>query len=338
MGGFGFDCGTYNLVACHRDSDGNFIHKREVNAFLEMPLENRFVFNMMKTAGVPLIERGDVAYALGEAAINMAYTMPSIELKRPMKDGCVNPKERDAFEIMNIMMHSLLDDVQNEGDLLYYSVPANAINAETDADYHGKILEAIFKAYRSKPDGFKITPMPINEALALVYAELAEKAFTGIGISFGAGMVNLCFAMYGAPVFTFSIVNSGDWIDKQAARATGESVTFINKEKEKIDLGQEPKTLVERAIITQYNLMIEKTVGTIKKGLIDHSDKKARLDHPVDIIIAGGTSSPPGFDSLFAKVLKNADLPIDIGRVIRPNDPLYSVARGCLIAAENASQ
>ena len=84
--------------------------------------------------------------------------------------------------------------------------------------------------------------------------------------------------------------------------------------------------------------MIEKTVGTIKKGLIDHSDKKARLDHPVDIIIAGGTSSPPGFDSLFAKVLKNAELPIDIGRVIRPNDPLYSVARGCLIAAENASQ
>lgn len=334
---YGFDCGTYNLVSCHRDEDGNFIHKREVNAFLEMPLENRFVFNMMKTAGVPLIERGEVAYALGEAAINMAYTMPTIELKRPMKDGCVNPKERDAFEIMNIMMHSLLD-VKNDGDLLYYSVPANAINQETDADYHGKILEAIFKAYQSVPDKFRINAMPINEALALVYAELANKAFTGIGISFGAGMVNLCFAMYGKDIFTFSIVNSGDWIDKQAARATGESITFINKEKEKIDLGKEPTTLVERAIMTQYNLMIEKTVGTIKKGLIDHADKKARLDHPVDIIIAGGTSSPPGFDQLFTKVLKNADLPIEIGKVIRPNDPLYSVARGCLIAAENATQ
>jgi len=336
--GYGFDCGTFNLVACHRDEDGNFIHNTQVNAFLEMPLENRFVFNMMKNAGVPLIERGDVAYALGDAAINMAYTMPSIELKRPMKDGCVNPKERDAFEIMNIMMHSLLDNVQSDGELLYYSVPANAINAETDADYHAKILEAIFKAYRSKPDGYKVTAHPINEALALVYAELADKAFTGIGISFGAGMVNLCFAMYGKDIFTFSIVNSGDWIDSRAARATGESVTFINKEKEKIDLGQEPKTLIERAIMTQYNLMIEKTVGSIKKGLIDHADKKARLDHPIDIIIAGGTSSPPGFEKLFTKILKDADLPIDIGDIIRPNDPLYSVARGCLIAAENATQ
>lgn len=48
-----------------------------------------------------------------------------------------------------------------------------------------------------------------------------------------AGMVNICYAMYGNPVFSFSIVNSGDWIDKQAAKATGESISFINKEKTK---------------------------------------------------------------------------------------------------------
>jgi len=48
----------------------------------------------MKTAGVPLIERENVAYALGESAVNMAYTLPTLELKRPMKDGCVNPKEK----------------------------------------------------------------------------------------------------------------------------------------------------------------------------------------------------------------------------------------------------
>lgn len=335
MAQWGFDAGTYNLVACRRDKDGNFVHKREVNAFLEMPLDNKFVFNMMKTAGVPLIERGDTAYALGEASINMAYTMPQIELKRPMKDGCVNPKERDAFEIMSIMIHSLLN-VESDGDVVYYSVPANAINQETDADYHSKILEAIFKAYKSKPDGFKITAHPINEALALVYAELASKAFTGISISFGSGMVNVCFAMYGKDIFAYSLVNCGDWIDKQAAKATGENIAFINKEKTKIDLSKEPKTLVERAIMTQYNLMIEKAVGGIKKGLVEHADKKVRLDHPIDVVIAGGTASPPGFDKLFAKIIKNADLPIEIGEIIRPDDPLFSVARGCCIAAENA--
>ena len=75
----GFDCGTYHLVSCKR-KDKEIVFKKEVNAFLEMPLDNRFVFNMMKNAGVPLIEQpeANIAYALGEAAVNMAYTMNQI--------------------------------------------------------------------------------------------------------------------------------------------------------------------------------------------------------------------------------------------------------------------
>lgn len=331
----GFDVGTYNLVCCTRDDKGNFINKREVNAFLELPLENRFVFNMMKNAGVPLIEREDVAYALGEAAVNMAYTMSQIELKRPMAHGCVNPKEKDAFQILSIMIHSLLDDVKQDNETLYYCVPANAINEETDAAYHSKVLEAIFKAYKSDK-GYKVNASPINEALALVYAELGKKAYTGIAASFGAGMVNVCYAMYGQPMFTFAIVNSGDWIDKQAAKATGESPTFINKEKTKIDLSKPPTNLVERAIQTQYRLMIEHTVNNLKKGL-EGASKAIHTENPVDIVIAGGTSSPNGFAQLFKETLEQAKLSIKIGEIVKPSDPLYSVARGCLIAAEAAN-
>lgn len=331
----GFDCGTYNLVCCSRDENNNFSYKREVNAFLEIPLENRFVFNMMKSAGVPLIERDNVAYALGEAAVNMAYTMSQIELKRPMTHGCVNPKEKDAFQIMSVMMHSLMDGVKKDKEVLYYSVPANAINQDTDADYHQRILEAIFKAYKNE-SGYGVDAQPINEALALVYAELANKAYTGIGVSCGAGMVNVCFAMYGNPVFSFSIVNSGDWIDKQAAKATGENIAFINVEKTKIDLTKPPATLVERAINTQYRLMIEHTVTGIKKGFADIT-KTVRTDMPVDVVIAGGTSSPNGFSDLFKETLEQTSLPIKVGEIVRPGDPLYSVARGCLAAAEAAN-
>jgi actin-like ATPase involved in cell morphogenesis len=334
----GFDAGTYNLVTCKRNDKGDLVYKREVNAFLEMELENDFVFNMMKKSGVPLIHREDAnkAYALGEAAIKMAYTMNHLVLKRPMMNGCVNPAEKDAFQIMSIMMHSLLDNITRDRELLYYSVPANAINAETDAEYHAKLLDAIFKAYKSD-QGYSVDARPINEGMALVYAEMADKLFTGIGVSCGAGMVNVAFSLFGAEVFTFSIVNSGDWIDRQAAKATGESIAFINREKHKIDLGREPKNLVERAIRTQYELMIEKTVAGIKKGLSENKDKKARLDHPIDVIVAGGSASPPGFDTLFRNLLLTSGADIEIGEVIRPNDPLFSVARGCLVAAENAS-
>ena len=337
MSGIGFDCGTYNLICCKRNDEADFLYKREVNAFLEMPLDNDFVYNMMEQAGVPLIRRDDanVAYALGDAALKMAYTMNNIDLKRPMKDGCVNPREQHAFQIMNIMIHSLLDEVSHDGELLYYSVPANAINEETDADYHGRLLKAIFEAFETDK-GWKVDPRPINEGMALVYSELADKMFTGIGISCGAGMVNVAFSLFGAEVFSFALINSGDWIDRQAARATGESVAFINHEKEKIDLNKEPENLVERAIKTQYELMIERTIGGIKKGLEEHKDKQARLDDPIDVIVAGGTASPPGFEELFSKLLHSAGITANIGKVIRPEKPLYSVARGCLIAAENA--
>lgn len=330
----GFDCGTYTLVSCKRTKEGKEDFKKEINAFLELPLENRFVFNMMKNAGVPLIERDNVAYALGEAAVNMAYTMSALELKRPMKDGCVNPSEKDAFQIMSIMIHSLIDPISKDGERLYYSVPANAVNQETDADYHSKILEAIFKSYESE-EGYKVDARPINEALAIVYAELAQKAFTGIGISCGGGMVNVCYAMYGNPIFQFAIVNSGDWIDKQAAKATGESVAFINQEKMKVDLLKPPENLVERAIQTQYNLMIEKTVAGIKNGFVN-AKSSVKTNQAIDVVVAGGTACAKGFDQIFKDTLLKAKIGIDVGNVTRPKDALYSVAKGCLLAAENA--
>lgn len=334
MGKIGYDAGTFNAIVCKRDKDGNFVYKKEINAFIELPLENRFVFNMMRQAGVPLIERGDIAYALGEAAVNMAYTLPTLELKRPMKEGCVNPKERDAFQIMSIMAHSLIDPVEKDGDSLYYSVPANAINTDTDADYHSKVLESIFRGYESD-EGNKVVPKAINEALAVVYAELGKKAYTGVGLSFGAGMINVCYAMYGNPIFQFAIVNSGDWIDKQAAKATSESTTFINKEKTKIDLLAQPQNLVERAIQTQYRLMIEKTVNGIKEGLAS-AKQSVKSENPVDFVVAGGTSLAKGFTEIFSETLKQANLNIPVGDVIRPAEPLYCVAKGCLLAAEAA--
>jgi hypothetical protein len=336
--GIGFDCGTYTLICCQRDDKKNIVKKEGINAFIEFLLEDddRMTFNMMDTAGVPIVEHEGYGYALGEHAVNMAYAMPGIELKRPMKEGCVNPNEMNGFEILKIMIHSLLDEIKRDKEVLYYSVPANALNEETDADYHQKTLDLIFRSFEDG-EGRKVDPHPINEGLALIYAELGKKAFTGLGISCGAGMVNICFAIYGHPVFEFSLVNSGDWIDKMAGKAIGEDPTFINKEKTKIDLSKPPETLLERAVQTQYTIMLEKTITGIKNGL-KGAGKKARTGEAIDVVVAGGSSLPTGFTNLFKKILIDAKLPLNVGKIIRPSDPLYSVARGCLIAAENAGK
>ena len=331
------DVGTYTLVACERDSNKEIVYRQEINAFIEIPLENRFVFNMMKAAGVPLVERKDagIAYALGSASVDMAYTMNQIELKRPMIDGCLNPKEKNSQQIMSVMLHGLIGELKHDKEKLFYCVPANAVNSQTDAEYHSRVLKAMFNAYKDK-NGFGVDAHPINEALALLYSACPkEDNYTGLAISFGAGMKNICFSIFGNPVFQFALVDSGDWIDRMSAKATGESIAFINKAKVGLDLTKEQDSLVLRAIKTQYEILMQKTVLEIKKEL-EKAGNAARAPHPISIVIAGGVTMPLGFSELFEKLVREAKLPIEIKGVIRPPEPLLSVAKGCLLAAEQS--
>jgi hypothetical protein len=331
----GLDCGTYNLIRAKRGEKENEVkYKKEVNAFLEISLDDRYTFNMLKNTGkVQLIEKDKVAYIVGEAAMKMSYALPKLELKRPMRNGCLNSSEKDAFRNLMIMIHSLMGEVENDKEIVYYSVPANALNEKTDADFHQKVLEDIFKRYNV--NGKTVQAYPINEALALVFAELGDKAFTGIGLSFGGGMVNFCYSVYSRPVVQFSLVNSGDWIDQQTALVTGENVVTINKIKHTIDLTKSYNNTVERAIQAQYKILIEKTIANVKKALVS-AGNAVRADEPVDIILGGGTVSPNGFEELVGTAIKESEFPIPIGHIHKPKDHLYSVAKGTLIAAENA--
>ena len=55
----------------------------------------------------------------------------------------------------------------------------------------------------------------INEGLAVVYGELEDSNYTGIGISCGGGLCNVCLAYLSVPVLSFSIPKAGDYIDYQ---------------------------------------------------------------------------------------------------------------------------
>lgn len=336
MSSLGFDVGTYNLVCARRNENGTEInYTKEINAYIELDLQNqnKAFFNIVK-GRVPIIERGDKGYIFGQAALDMALAMPKLELKRPMSGGCLNPKEKDSFKILQLMCHSMVGrDIQDK-EVIYYCVPANAVNAETDSDFHREVLHDVFKSYNI--GGKKLTPYHMNEAMAIIYAELADKQFTGIAVSAGSGMINFCYSMYATEVCSFSIVNSGDWIDQQAAKACGETPVFVNRAKHKIDLNKDPVNEIEQAIKIQYKLMVDHTVMNIKQAL-QRAENKIQTDQPIDIIVAGGTSSPPGFVEMFKEAIDNARLPIPIGNIRKPDDHLYTVARGLLVAAE-ASQ
>jgi hypothetical protein len=181
------------------------------------------------------------------------------------------------------------------------------------------------------------SPEPINEGMSVIYSELADREFTGLGVSFGAGMTNVCLAYYAVPVMKFSIARGGDWIDEKAAQATGTPVDKVTSTKEndfeldfQTDVGG-----VEGALSIYYDNLLDYVIENIITE-VDEGDVEEGLDVPV--VVTGGTSSPEGFEELFAQRLNEADLPFSISGVHRADNPMYSVAQGALVAARSEEE
>ena len=145
-------------------------------------------------------------------------------------------------------------------------------------------------------------------------------------------MVNCCYTIFGVPIFAFSHTNSGDWIDEQAAKSCGESVAYINNVKKDVDLSAEPKNSIERAIIYNYQIMIENAIKSMVDGVVK-AGTRADAGKPVPIIVAGGTAMPKGFIEFFKMVFEKQTFPIPIKDIRLAEDPLHTVAKGCFIAA-----
>ena len=211
--GRGLDVGTANLLSAVQDSGGEIIVKRERNAFLEIPAEFAGNRDMLTKLNVPYVSFQNRLYVLGDASFNLA-NMFGKEVRRPMQDGFLSPGEQDAIPMLRFIVDRLLGKPKAEGEPVYFCIPAPSIDKENDTVYHEGIVTSILKKL-----GY--TPNAMNEGHAIVYSELAEQDFTGIGVSCGGGMFNVCVAYKTIPAVTFSVSRGGDWIDNHVAKVMG---------------------------------------------------------------------------------------------------------------------
>jgi ferredoxin len=127
------------------------------------------------------------------------------------------------------------------GELCFFSVPANPIDFSLNATYHEKLLQDLLGRL-----GYDARPQ--HEGHAAVLAELAEDDFTGIGISCGGGMHNVCVAYKALNVISFSTTRGGDWIDRHVAQVLGISQARATRIKESgVDLAN-PRNREEQAV------------------------------------------------------------------------------------------
>jgi hypothetical protein len=174
---------------------------------------------------------------------------------------------------------------------------------------------------------------PIAEGLAVVFGELAGANFTGVGISCGSGLCNVCLAVLSVPVINFSIPKAGDFIDAKAAQVTGELATRLRVQKEQsFRLNGLSGDRVQNALNVYYAEMIDHLVEALR-ATISSAQRLPKLDKSVPLVLSGGTAMPAGFLARFEAALRAKEFPLRLSDVRISSDPLNSTARGALMAA-----
>jgi actin-like ATPase involved in cell morphogenesis len=322
----GLDVGTSKVVAARRR--GKEIETAaQLNAFIAVPY-SRFTETILGQNDISYFREDDELVIYGSATDRFA-NMFNADSRRPMADGVLNPREKLSLAVLEAILDALVPKAPRAraaSETLAFSVPAALEGKESELIHHEATLRRYFESL-----GYKA--VAINEGLAVIFSELEEENFTGIGVSCGGGMCNVTLAYLSIPSIMFSIVKGGDYIDTAVGNVVNEHATRVRVLKEEgLDLSRPPKDKFEKALSIYYEDLVETLVESLRRA-ISKAEKLPRTDRPLPIVLSGGTAKPKGFKDIFERSLRARSMPIEISGVQMASDPLTATARGALIAA-----
>ena len=344
----GIDIGTMFLVKSEIDDvaqETTFSVER--NVFLQAATTSD-TEETLKENSWSFVKYKDKHYILGEDAIKLKNLLTvSVksekegivatkigELRRPMQHGILNTgEEKLAVAIIQKLIANLLGEPSSGNEVLCFCTPGDPVDKNISVLFHKTMLSNFLTGL-----GYQIECIP--EALAIIFSERpvaddpdeGEVPFSGISFSFGAGMANICFSWKKLPLISFSVARSGDWIDQESARTAGINTAAMTRYKEvHLDLGNvDYSDMRQAALDIFYQNMIENTLTRFSEKF---NELDNQVDCPLEIVVAGGTASVPGFIGKFEAVLNNQDLPFKVKSVRLAENPLFAVSNGCLIKA-----
>jgi actin-like ATPase involved in cell morphogenesis len=306
----GIDVGTSKVVVSRRGTR-DVASTTQLNAFLPVPFSPVTERTLQQQSDIHYFRDGDELVIFGSATERFA-NMFNAEARRPMADGMLNPKEKQAWPVLEAILQSLVPKPRSQSEVLAFSVPAAAPGHEAQLTYHEASLRQHFSSL-----GYRA--MAINEGLAVIFSELEDHNFTGIGISCGGGMCNATLAFLSIPSIMVSVAKAGDFIDSSVGAAVGEHATRV-------------KAIKEESLDLSYEDVVDSLVDTLRRA-ISKAEKLPKADRALPIVLAGGTAKPKGFRDLFERTLRARRLPVEVSEVRMASDPLTATARGAHIAA-----
>jgi hypothetical protein len=320
----GLDVGTSKVVSARRGGK-DVACAVQLNAFIPVPYSPVTERTIQQQSEIHHFRDGDEIVIYGSATERFA-NMFNAETRRTMADGLINPGEKLAWPVLEQILKTLVPKPQTASEILAFSVPAAPPGKEAQLTYHEATLR---KHLRSV--GYRA--MAINEGLAVIFSELEDHNFTGIGVSCGGGMCNATLAFLSIPSIMVALPKAGDFIDRSAGEAVGEHATRVKAIKEEgLDLTRAPRDKLEKALHIYYEDVVETLVDTMRRA-ISRAENLPKTDRALPMVLAGGTAKPRGFRELFERTLRARKFPVEISEIRMASDPLTSTARGAHIAA-----
>jgi hypothetical protein len=318
----GLDIGTSRVVLASQ-AESDFQYQSQRNAFISIPYL-KMTESALQKGNVPHVIQGDTIIIHGNESEAMADLLQA-ESRHPMARGFLNPREPDNLSVLYKIIETLCGKPK-EKQLVYFSVPA-APHGEADSlTYHETTIKQML-------DGLGYRAKSITEGLAVVYAELEDSNYTGIGISCGGGLCNVCLSYLSVPVLSFSIPKAGDFIDSSSATVIGDRATRIRIAKEEsFHFNGHYADKTNQVIAVYYDNMIQTLAESLKEQL-SKCRTLAKVARTIPLVLSGGSTLPGGFRDRFEGVLRESNLPIALSEIRLAENPLNSTAKGALIAA-----
>jgi hypothetical protein len=318
----GLDVGTSRIVTA-RQANHEIKYDVQLNAFVTIPY-SKMTEKVLAKERVPHHVDGNEILVHGNESERFADLLNK-DVRRTMTRGLLNPDEPDSVKLIREITAAIAGRAE-KGQKLCFTVPAAPLGAEENLTYHEATIRQILGEL-----GFEASS--INEGLAVVYAELESTNYTGIGISCGGGLCNVCLAYLSVPVVSFSIPKAGDFIDANAASVTGEHANRIRILKEQsFYLNGSFENKLYQALGVYYDDMIQSLVAGLR-NTFQGARNLPKLSKPIPLVLSGGTAMPKGFGERFEKILRASDFPIELSEIRVAADPLTATAKGALVAA-----
>jgi hypothetical protein len=322
-GPVGLDIGSSHIVLAQNKH--SYIETvQELNAFFTVP-NAKFARDILTKRDIGFYEQDGEYYIFGYSAESFS-NMFNVNTRRPIKDGFLSATEEEGLSVVKAIVNTILQKPKNFGETLCFVIPGEPLEGKGSVVYH----ESVIKQFLGT-QGYH--PISINEGMAVCLSELSKDDFTGIGISMGGGMCNVCLSYLSFPVVTYGIQMAGDYIDEMVASIVGEPATKIKVIKEEeLDLSQEPRDRVTTALHIFYDELVFKLLQSLQR-VFSSTENIPKIKAPIPIVLSGGTAMPKGCREKVEKMIKNVRLPIGISAVRLAADPLNTPAKGALIMA-----